>query len=307
FRTARIEKTAIRLGEGLAGRAALERRLVSVPDLNRSPAEFSRAALLAGEQFVAYCAMPLIAKGEIKGVLELFHRAALPVLSTAGARHEEQEWLAFLEALAGQAAIAVDNARLFDGLQRSNSELALAYDATIEGWARALDLRDKETEGHTQRVTEMSQRLARAMGLSEAELIHLRRGALLHDIGKMGVPDSILLKPGPLTAGEWEIKRQHPVYAHEMLSPIAHLRPALDIPHCHHEKWDGSDYPRGLKGEGIPLTARIFAVVDVWDALRSDRPYRSGWPEDRVRNYILEEKGKHFDSRVAGSFLALLE
>ena len=194
--------------------------------------------------------MPLIAKGQVVGVLEVFHRAPL----TAG-----PDWLRLLEALAGQAAIAIENAQMFEGMQRSNLELALAYDATIEGWSHALDLRDKETEGHTQRVTEMTVRLARAMGIADAELAHVRRGALLHDIGKMGVPDSILLKPGPLTEEEWVLMRQHPLFAYDLLSPIAYLRPALDIPYCHHEHWDGTGYPRGLKGEEIPLTARLFA------------------------------------------------
>lgn len=209
--------------------------------------------------------------------------------------------------LAGQAAIAIDNMAMFDKVQHSHLELVLAYDATIEGWARALDLRDKETEGHSQRVTEMTLRLARALGMNEEKLVHIRRGALLHDIGKLGVPDSILLKAGPLTAEEWEIMRRHPQYAYEMLSSIAYLQPALDIPYCHHEKWDGTGYPRGLKGEQIPLAARIFAVVDVWDALSSDRPYRPAWPQEKVRAYLKEEAGKHFDPSIVEVFLKILE
>jgi HD-GYP domain-containing protein (c-di-GMP phosphodiesterase class II) len=176
-------------------------------------------------------------------------------------------------------------------------------DATIEGWSRALSLRDKETEGHSRRVTAMSLRLARAMGLSEAELVHVRRGALLHDIGKMGIPDAILHKPGPLTDEEWEVLRRHPQYAHDWLAPIPALRPALDIPYGHHERWDGTGYPRGLKGEQIPLAARIFAVVDVWDALRSDRPYRAGWPEARVCAHIRTLAGTHLDPKVVEAFL----
>src|SRR4030095_309227 len=148
------------------------------------------------------------------------------------------------------------------------------YDSTIEGWSRALDLRDRETEGHTIRVTEMTLKIARIAGMADAELVHLKRGALLHDIGKMGIPDAILLKPDKLETEEWVIMRRHPVYAYELLLPIEYLQPSLDIPYCHHEKWDGSGYPRGLKGEQIPLAARLFAVIDVWDALRSDRPYR---------------------------------
>ena len=184
-------------------------------------------------------------------------------------------------------------------------DLVLAYDATIEGWSRALDLRDRETEGHTQRVTELTIKLARMMTRNDEELVHIRRGALLHDIGKMGIPDNILLKPGPLTTEEWEVMRRHPFYAYELLAPIPFLRPALDIPYCHHEKWDGSGYPRGLKAEEIPLSARIFAVVDVWDALCSDRPYRQAWEPARAMLYIQEQSEHHFDPRVVASFLEL--
>jgi putative nucleotidyltransferase with HDIG domain len=194
---------------------------------------------------------------------------------------------------------------LFDGLQRSNSELSLAYDATIEGWSKALDMRDKETEGHSQRVTAVTLHLARLMNCPDEALVHIRRGALLHDIGKMGIPDSILLKPGALNDEEWRLMRKHPELAYEMLAPIAYLRKALDIPYCHHEKWDGSGYPRGLKGEEIPLAARIFAVVDVWDALRSDRPYRASWSDEEVRAHILKQSGTHFDPQVAEVFLKL--
>ncbi|MBC7347542.1 MAG: GAF domain-containing protein, partial [Clostridia bacterium] len=253
FRTGAVKPMRLRLGEGYAGRAALERRTIQIFYLPEAERDLVQAPLLAEEGFVTYFAVPLIAKGQIQGVLEVCHRS--PVDPGA-------EWLQFLEALAGQAAIAIDNVALLDQLQRSHLELVLAYDSTIEGWARALDLRDKETEGHSQRVTEMTLRLARALGMKEEELAHVRRGALLHDIGKMGIPDSILLKPGPLDPEEWEIMRRHPQYAYEMLSPIAYLRPALDIPYCHHEKWDGTGYPRGLKSEQIPLAARIFAVVD---------------------------------------------
>ncbi len=182
-------------------------------------------------------------------------------------------------------------------------ELALAYDATIEGWSHALDLRDKETEGHTLRVTEMAMELARAMGVGDEELIHIRRGALLHDIGKMGVPDSILLKPDKLSDEEWVVMRKHPRFAYEMLVPIDYLKPAIDIPYCHHEKWDGTGYPRGLKGEQIPLAARLFAIVDVWDALRSDRTYRKGWTEEETLKYIRSLSGTHFDPKVVEMFL----
>jgi PAS domain S-box-containing protein len=295
FRYSGVQKTRMRLGEGFAGRAALERRTIHMPDIleGRQSLLFSVAEK---EGFVMYHGVPLIARGQVQGVLEIVHRSPMDT---------DVEWLRFADALAKQAAIAIDNATLFEDLQRSNTELALAYDNTLAGWSRALDLRDNETEGHTQRVTDVTVRLARSMNVAEAALLQIQRGALLHDIGKMGIPDSILLKPGPLTDEEWVIMRKHPVYAYELLSPISFLRPALDIPYCHHEKWDGTGYPRGLKGEQIPLAARIFAVVDVYDALRSDRPYRKAWPEEQVLAHIRELSGTHFDSRVVEAFLEL--
>jgi PAS domain S-box-containing protein len=190
-------------------------------------------------------------------------------------------------------------------LQRAHHDLAEAYDATIEGWSHVLDLRDKETEGHTQRVTEMTIRLARALEVPEDDIIHIRRGALLHDIGKMAIPDDILQKPGPLTDEEWKEMRQHPEFAYQMLYPIAYLRPALDIPYCHHEHWDGSGYPRGLKGEDIPLAARIFTIIDVWDALLSNRPYRKGCTEESVLEYLEKYAGTYFDPRLVEAFLDL--
>jgi putative nucleotidyltransferase with HDIG domain len=296
FRSSAVNNMQLRLGEGHAGRAAVDRRVVNIPDLAKEPGEVVRAWLVAKEGFVAYYAVPLVAKGQVKGVLELLHRSPLSIT---------HEWLLFLEALAGQAAIAIDNATLFADLQRSNVELALAYDTTLEGWSRALDLRDKETEGHTQRVTELTLRLSRAMGVPEADLVHIRRGALLHDIGKMAISDNVLNKPGPLTAEEMEVMRRHPVYAYELLYPIAYARPALDIPYCHHEKWDGTGYPRGLRAEQIPFAARIFAVVDVWDALCHDRPYHPAWTEAKARDHIRDNSGRHFDPRVVDIFLQM--
>ncbi len=297
FRSTAIGQSYLHIGEGYAGKAILERRMVWIDDM-RKVSDFKRSSLLYGEQFVAYYCVPLIAKGHIKGAIDIFHRTKLNV---------DAEWEEFLTTLAGQAAIAIDNAEMFSNLQRANDSLQVAYDATLEGWVRALDLRDKETEGHTQRVTELTLRLSGAMGLKDRDLVHIRRGALLHDIGKIAIPDYILLKQGPLTDEEWVIMRKHPVYAYEWLSPIEFLRPALDIPYCHHEKWDGSGYPRGLKGEQIPLAARIFSVVDVWDALRSDRPYRHSWPVERVRQHIKTSAGTHFDPAVVEVFLDLIE
>jgi putative nucleotidyltransferase with HDIG domain len=249
------------------------------------------------ENFVSHQIAPLVAKGQVKGVLEIFQRSRLA---------PDLEWLDFLETLSTQAAIAIDNAGLFERLQRSNLELSLAYDTTLEGWAHALELRDQETEGHTQRVTELTLDLARLMGVSDANLLHIRRGALLHDIGKMGVPDSILLKPGPLTPDEWEIMRRHPTYAYDMLSSITYLRQSMDIPRYHHEKWDGTGYPYGLKGEQIPLSARIFTVVDVWDALCTDRPYRPAWAKEKAKAYIRQQSGHHFDPQVVNRFEEML-
>lgn len=200
--------------------------------------------------------------------------------------------------------VAINSRDITERVQKER-ELAGAYDATLEGWSHALELRDKETDGHSRRVLEMTMKFSHALGINGAELQHIRRGALLHDIGKMGIPDSILQKPGELTDEEWEIMRKHPYYAYEMLSPIEYLRPALDIPYCHHEKWDGSGYPRGLKGEEIPLAARIFALADVWDALVSERPYSEAWPAEEAKKYIQEHSGTHFDPELVKIFLQL--
>jgi len=294
FHTRNIERSHVGIGVGCAGRAALEYRTISCRDLTDQSGPFSRSSLLAGEGFEVHYATPLVVKGQVKGVLEVFHRRGFD---------PNTEWIDYFETLATQAAIAIESASLMENLQRSNSELMLAYDATIEGWSRALDLRDRETEGHTQRVADMALKLAERMGMSNGEKQDLWRGALLHDIGKMGIPDAILHKPGKLTDPEWEIMRQHPVYAYNMLAPITYLRHALDISYCHHEKWDGSGYPRGLKGEEIPLTARVFAVVDVFDALTSDRPYRKAWPKEKVYEYIREQAGKQFDPKIVSAFL----
>jgi len=296
FHTAAVTRTSLRLGEGYAGRAALERTVVSVRDLSQVKGPVIPFSLLEKEAFAAYYGVPLVAKGEVKGVLEIFHRSPLD---------PDPEWLQFLDTVANDAAIAIDNAALFDDLQHLNRELVLAYDATLEGWGRALELRDEETEGHTQRVTELTLRLARAMQVPEADLVHIRRGSFLHDIGKIGIPDRILLKPEPLTEEEWQVMRLHPVYAFRILQPIRYLRPALDIPYCHHERWDGQGYPRGLKGEQIPLPARIFSVVDVWDALTSDRRYHSEWSEESARDHLRAGAGSQFDPAAVEAFLRL--
>lgn len=298
FKTKEITKSRLRLGEGYAGRAALLRKTLNVPDLKHIGSEYLRKDLLVGEDFVAYYGVPLIAKNKVIGVMDVFNQSPL---------FPNQEWLDFMEALASQAAIAIWGSTLFNDLQRTNLELLQAYDKTIEGWSLAMDYRDQETEGHTQRVTDLTVKLAKKFNLGDEEIAQIRRGALLHDMGKMGIPDSVLLKPGPLTDKEWEIMRQHPRIAFNMLSPIEFLRPALDIPYCHHEKWDGTGYPRGLKGEQIPFAARLFAVVDVWDALNSDRPYRKAWSEEKIFEYIRSLSGIHFDPKVIEPFIQMMQ
>ena len=291
-------RTHTSLGQGPAGRAALEQRSVFLPDLLTEAGRGS--AIDPDEQgdFASYMAVPMLAKGQLQGVIELYTRSPL---------EPNDEWSEFLETYADQGAIAIENSQLLRSLERSNVELQRAYDRTIEGWANALDLKDEETAGHSKRVTEMTVRLARHLGVPPDEVVHIQRGALLHDIGKMGIPDHILLKKGPLTPEEFEVMRQHPVYAYELLSPIEFLRPALHIPHAHHERWDGTGYPRGLKGEQIPLAARIFAVVDVYDALTSERPYREAWTPERAKEYIREASGSHFDPEVVAAFFELIE
>jgi PAS domain S-box-containing protein len=247
------------------------------------------------ENIVAGAGVPLIAQDHLIGFLWMGRK-----------KEFAESEVRLLASIADIAANAIHRATLHEQTLKDAAELVLAYDRTLEGWVHALELRDQETEGHTRRVTQMTVDLARAMKIGEDELEHIRRGALLHDIGKMGIPDSILLKPGALDEREWEIMRQHPEYAYKLLEPIHYLRPVLDIPYFHHEKWDGSGYPHGLKGEDIPLAARIFAIVDVWDALTSDRPYRAAWAEEKVLGYIKELTDKHFDPAVVDAFLKII-
>jgi putative nucleotidyltransferase with HDIG domain/PAS domain S-box-containing protein len=199
------------------------------------------------------------------------------------------------------------NSELEDRVRARTSDLAEAYDTTLEGWARALELRDKETEGHSRRVTEITLKIARAMKITEEDIEQIRRGAILHDIGKMSVPDEILHKPGKLTSQEREIIMGHPETAYKLLSPIPFLKKALEIPYSHHEKWDGSGYPQGLRGEEIPLAARIFAIADVWDALGSDRCYNRAWPREKVITHFAEQSGRHFDPVIVNTFFGLIE
>jgi HD-GYP domain-containing protein (c-di-GMP phosphodiesterase class II) len=289
--------TSIRIGENLAGHVVIQRKLVQIENL-ADMTDFHPAKYISEENFISYFGVPLISKGQIKGVMEVYSRNKC---------NPDPDWLNFLQTLAGQAAIAIDNVQLFRNLQRTNQELTLAYDTTLAGWGRALELRDKETQGHTDRVVELTLELARRMGVGGEELTNIMRGTMLHDIGKMGVPDHILHKPGPLTEEEWEIMQQHPQYAFDLMNPIPYLRQAVDVPYAHHERWDGSGYPRGLKGEEIPLAARIFAVVDVWDALLYERVYRDAWPEEKVIDYLKSTAGIELDPYIVTKFLELIE
>src|SRR5690606_28073759 len=235
-----MNQISLNVGDGLATQILLSRKPIHVKELNNESQQ------ITGENFSSYYALPLFSKGTTRGILETYFKQTFT---------PNADWIDFVQTLAGQATIAIDNAQLFENLQRSNQELSLAYDTTLEGWGKALELRDKETQGHTQRVTNLTLELAQRVGIPESQLTHIRRGALLHDIGKMGVSDKILRKPSALTEAEMKEMKKHPQYAYELLYPIPYLRPAVDIPYCHHEWWDGSGYPRGLKGNEIPLAA----------------------------------------------------
>jgi len=298
FTTNAIHKIYQRLGVGLGGRVAMGKDPVHVPNLTEITISRERIRLTQEEQFMFYCGLPLISKGKPQGILELYHRSSKPI---------NKDWMEYAELLSGQAAIALDNAKLFEELQKTNLSLTQAYDSTLAGWAKALELRDHDTEGHSQRVTGLTLKLAREMGLDESQLPNIKRGALLHDIGKMAIPDHILQKEGDLTEEEWTEIKRHPEYAKQMLQNIHFLQDVMDIPVYHHERWDGSGYPQGLERENIPLSARIFAVVDVWDALTSDRPYRKAWSEEAAYHHILKQSGSHFDPQVVSAFKRVID
>lgn len=297
FHTNALQSVRLKLGEEYAGRVALERSLIHILDIRMDQSELARSVLFQQEHFVTYWGVPLTAKGRVLGVLEMFHRS--PFTPDSDLRN-------FLVTAAGQAAIAVDSAKMFSELQKSNIELSLAYDAAIEGLSRALDLRDKETREHTTRVADITVKLAVRLGIEQTALVHVRRGAILHDIGYLAIPDQILFKPGPLAVEEWEIMYRHPNIAVELLSPVSYLEPALEIPHWHHEKWDGTGYPDRLGGEDIPFAARLFALADVYDALLSERPFRSAWSKEDTIRYMESESGKHFDPKLLSEFLDLV-
>jgi PAS domain S-box-containing protein len=297
FYTSNLENITVRPGQGLPGKAMLERQLVSVVGKQELYNDKWFAKLWLGEDFQSYYGIPLVAKGQVKGVLEVFDRSELSA---------NPDWLNFFETISNQTAIAIDNTGMFERLQHANMELALAYDATIEGWAHALELREGESPGHITRIIDLTIELAQALGLPSSDMISLRRGVLLHDIGKMGIPDKILLKKGLLTRAERKIIEQHPSIAHNLLARIDYLKHSINIPLYHHEKWDGSGYPEGLSGRQIPYHARIFAVIDVWDALTNDRPHRKAWSREEALNHIREQSGKHFDPQIAEAFLKLM-
>lgn len=281
----------------LPAQAAVERRIVEISKPEIEGNLFELAELYKKERLVKHIAVPMIVKGYVKGVLELFFVEDTEL---------DMETQSFLETIVQQAAIALESVQNFEQLQRTNQELLKAYDETLVGWINFLDLRDKETEGHTMRVLDTTMKICQEFNFSADEMINIRRGVLLHDIGKVGVPDAILNKPGPLTDEEWVVMKKHPVLAHQMLSSVSYLRPALDIPYCHHEKWDGSGYPRGLKGEEIPLAARIFMIEDVFDALTSDRPYRKAWSVEKTKAYMREQAGTHFDPNILERCLEII-
>lgn len=298
FTTNALRHTRLKIGEGNAGKAARDKQILFLKGSGLNKTEFLRSPEFISEGFASYHAVPLYFEDRLLGVIELFSRSEFS---------PDADWYNFLQALADQTAIALENFQLFFGLKQDNLELARAYDETIEGWVHCMDIRGHEVEGHTRRVTETALSLAALVGVPENEMVHYRRGSLLHDIGNTGVPDRILLKPDALTEEEMLIVRQHPVFAREMLYPITYLRPAMDIPCYHHEYWDGSGYPNGMKGEEIPLAARIFAIADVWDALRSNRLHRPAWPKDQAAKYLHSMTGVQFDPNLMPNFWKIIE
>ncbi len=296
FKNTKYQQAQGKLGQGYSGQAALEKQTVQIDNLATVKPPFERMSLLENEAFLSYTAAPLIAKGTLKGVIEIFHCSSF---------NRDSAWMSHVSSLAFQTAVAIDDLQIYHRLQRNNLELRQAYDTTIASWSQALESHHREPEGHTERVTALTLRLAKAMRVDDEDLVHIQRGALLHNMGKLLVPDSILQKTGPLTEEEQEIYQKHPTNAFTMLSPISYLRPALEIPFCHHEKWDGSGYPRGLKGKQIPLAARIFVVANLWESLRSNRPQGKCWPEEEILAHLRSQSGVHFDPVVVEAFLQM--
>ncbi|MEJ2411942.1 MAG: GAF domain-containing protein [Anaerolineales bacterium] len=298
FRQNILQHTDLEIGEGLAGKAAESRTMVRVPDLKQTSQAISRDLEFSTEKFVSYFGVPLTSKGRLVGVLELYHRKRLD---------PDQSWIDLLEMIAGLAAIAIDFQNVHKNLECSRNELDRALDAIIEGWAQALELRGIESPGHWRRIEELSLALGQKLRIKSKLMSDLRRGALLHDIGKMAIPDEVLHKRTALSVEERKLIGKHPVAAHDLLKDVEGLKSALDVPLYHHERWDGTGYPYQLEGENIPYLARIFAVVDVWDAMRSDRPYRKAIPKEKALKILKEEAGKQFDPEIVQAFLVLIE
>jgi PAS domain S-box-containing protein len=296
FKSAAASKANLLVGQLQAGKAAFERKTVLISDFECTTGW--NCELMKQEGFRGYCAVPLIAKGQLKGVIEVFQHRPFNV---------DREWLEFLESLAGQAAISLDNAEMLVTVQKTNMEMTIAYDVTLEGWSNIVDIRSKKSPGHTERIANMTQQLAKEMGVDNRQLIHIRRGALLHDVGTMMIPEKILLKTRPLTPRELKALQQHPVHSHDMLSPIRFLRPALEIPYGHHENWDGTGYPRGLQGDAIPLSARIFAVAEAWEDLIHDHSLHQAWTPEKALSFIMEQAGRRFDPQVVTAFRRMIE
>jgi response regulator RpfG family c-di-GMP phosphodiesterase len=281
----------------LASQVVRGRKMIQLADLKGVNAD-SLPSNLVSEGFVSYIGVPLLAKSKVNGVLEVFERSEI--------KHD-RDWYDFLEAFAHQASIAIDNSGLFENLQKLNIEIASAYDTTIKAWAQTLEIRDVTYAGHASRVMDLSVKIASAMGLSGDAISHLRHGVLLHDIGMLGIPESILLNPGSLNEEQWKMVRKHPRIAYDLLSQIPNWRQALDIPYSHHEKWDGTGYPQGLKNDVIPLGARICALADVYDTLQMERPFRSAWDKTLAKNFIRDGAGSQFDPEVVRMFFSLIK
>jgi HD-GYP domain-containing protein (c-di-GMP phosphodiesterase class II) len=291
-----IAKVHMYIENGLQKRFVSESQSIQIENIPISDSGEGFNDLFSREGFQAYVTIPLINRRELLGVFEVFWREI---------QYADSWKLDILQTVGESIAFAMEHTTIVEELKRRNEELTSTYTSTIEGLSRALELRDLETEGHTRRVGELTIRLAEQMQIPPDQRASIQQGALLHDIGKLGIPDAILLKPGSLTPQEWKVMQQHPLYAYNILASILTLRQALVIPLYHHERWDGSGYPYGLKGEQIPLSARLFAVVDVYDALTSDRPYRSAWSRSEALDYLREQAGKLFDPQVVTHFLEL--
>ena len=298
FKTGIVDHASIPLGQAYVGVAAEEQRIVSVSNFSELDPKSLLSILVKAENFISQSCAPIVISGKTIGVLEVFQRKA---------SSPNSEWFILFDAIATQTGLALDYNSINADLQQAYLDLEVSYEATIEGWSAAMDYRDQETEGHSKRVTSLALSLAARLGVSEEEITSISRGALLHDVGKIGIPDSILKKPGPLDTEEWQLMKKHPLIAYELLSKIPYLKQSLDIPLYHHEKWDGSGYPCGLQGEKIPFSARLFSIIDVFDALTSDRPYRKAWTKTETLCYIKGQSGMQFDPAIVEAFISMIE